>query len=109
MNQTTKGDESAAFERRRLRWLKTRQRGMLEFVLTRGVLGFGGLCFAIATVGQIAADHGTRNLSPGRLIVMVGIWCVAGIFWGVWLWRWHDQRSREVIENAGSNSIARPK
>jgi hypothetical protein len=109
MNQTTKGDESAAFERRRLRWLKTRQRGMLEFVLTRGVLGFGGLCFTIAIAAQIAADHSTRNLSPGRLVLMVVIWCVAGVFWGVWLWRWLDERSREVIDNELPTSPKRSK
>lgn len=94
MLKTTRSDESVAFEKRRLHWQETRQRGIFLFIVTRGILGFGGLCFAIAIISQILTDHGISGLSSHRIAVMTGIWRGAGIFWGVWAWRWLDDQFR---------------
>jgi hypothetical protein len=77
------------FEKQRQAWEKIRERGKLHFVLTRGSLGWGGFMFIFMTCMSFFVDHKKPDLF---LPISALFWLLAGYPFGLWLWRWCEER-----------------
>jgi hypothetical protein len=77
-------DKDARLERRRQALERIDKRGRLHYVLTTGVLGWGGFMFVIMTCIDIFVDH-YRILST--ILVGLVVWPLAGFGFGLWMWR----------------------
>jgi hypothetical protein len=86
-------------------WERIRERGKLRFVLTRGVLGWGGLMFVFMSGIGIFLHHGRFYLSLPGVAFGLLIWGTGGYLFGLWMWNWnegqfgHTKKPRSIIED----------
>lgn len=71
------------------RWDKLRERGRRDFVLRKGVLGWGGWMYVVMSACQVYWHPGHL---VGILLFGVPLWLGAGALWGVLTW-WAMERA----------------
>jgi hypothetical protein len=82
------------------KWEKTRSRGMLHFVLFRGVLAWGG-CMSIYNLVNHYLNNqiSFKKVSLSTLITLFG-----GLIWGVFVWFWIEwkyKKEHRRIQDSG--------
>ena len=88
--------KSEMTEKQRQLWEKTRTRGKAHFVLTRGVLGWGGFMFIFMTCMHIFDSQG--KIDWPFVIISLLIWPLGGYGFGLWMWRWAESRFHSADE-----------
>jgi hypothetical protein len=91
-------------ERKRLiaRWEKTRALGRTDFILRRGVLGWGLPAAILTILYKIIQEQGftapqlTASLRT-VIAVAVVVFPLAGALFGRWLWTTSEQRYRALL------------
>ena len=68
------------------KWKSTRAKGAWNFILFRGVLGWGGLMFVIMGVVFPLIEHTPRALTPRGLAISFAICLIGGLLWGALVW-----------------------
>lgn len=76
----------------RARWLKTREKGYLKFVLINGLGYWGITMFLIMTF--VVFRPFQDGFSLGMLIIHVLIWATAGIAFGIGTWTLSERKLR---------------
>ena len=78
------------------KWRATRERGMLSYLLTQGVLAWGVPMFIVMSfiVNRPFAD----GITIGKIFLHGGIWLVAGLFFGAATWTIFEKMYRRELE-----------
>jgi hypothetical protein len=91
-------------ERKRLiaRWERTRALGRTDFILRRGVLGWGLPAAILTIVYKVVQEQGftAPQLTSGLLTVIavaLVVFPLAGALFGRWLWTTSEQRYRALL------------
>lgn len=75
------------------RWARVRARGMPQFLLVTGLLGYGLPMFAIMT---FVVDRRAKSLP--EVAIAAAIWLVAGLLFGLVLWSFMERRYRRAAD-----------
>ena len=73
-------------EKRRQWWLEAIAKGETRFVLLRGVLGYGLICFGLSTLDSLLLKHDHSCLEPVNVIWNLMSWVIAGGLFGLLMW-----------------------
>jgi drug/metabolite transporter (DMT)-like permease len=84
-------NDPAKYERQRMYWVKTRERGRLRFVLTLGCV-WGGFMFIFTSSIGIFLHNDKFYLSPLGITFGLLIWGAAGYSFGFWMWNQNEGR-----------------
>ncbi|MGB7985207.1 MAG: hypothetical protein WCF54_08605 [Terracidiphilus sp.] len=93
MLQADRDEKAAKFEKRRLAWMKKRQRGKGSYIFRYGVLGFGGYMFLFFICWDALFNR--PRLQGAALPWEIGgysILFVSGFFFGLWEWQSNEKR-----------------
>ena len=74
------------------KWKETRKKGMLRFVLLRGVLSYG-LPMFIAMTFFLHRD----DLSPKNIALAAIVWGVGGAVFGIAMWYVQERQLRKAV------------
>ncbi len=80
-------------------WEKHRSRGPLRFIVVRGVLAWGGPMF----VAMYVIPTATKGVEVAitSIFINLGIWWVAGIFFGTATWWWSQENYKKLRAKSG--------
>lgn len=67
-------------------WAKVREQGAWRFVLSVGLLRYGGLMFVVTSLLSPFVRQSSEMLLPERLAMNAAVWAVAGLAWGALTW-----------------------
>jgi hypothetical protein len=78
-------------DNKRAKWERVRRKGELRFVLLRGVLGVGLICFVLLDAAYRFLSWLSKPvpISPNPLLAFLAeaaFWMALGAFWGHWMW-----------------------
>lgn len=83
------------------RWERIRARGSTSVILWRGMLGFGGLAFALSTCSAVLISH--RHLDAALVAQKALTWLLAGLFFGLCWWLIEESRYRAFGQVSSSH------
>jgi hypothetical protein len=89
------------FEAQQAKWLKARAHGKRNFVLLRGVLGWGGFMFLFMAAFSYIFNRAFFDLRL-LLIVEAVVWPIGGYFYGLWLWNLMESKYGPKARNPHS-------
>jgi len=75
------------------KWEKTKEKGMLRFVLLRGVLGWGVPVFIIMAFIVNKVSFGDERFIKGSLVFLV-----FGVLLGMYLWGDSERKYKKAME-----------
>ena len=76
------------------RWEKTRAKGMLNYILVRGILSYGLAMFVAMT---FVVHH--EDLSPKFIGISAIAWTIGGALFGISTWYVLERQFRKATEN----------
>lgn len=81
-------------EMRREAWKRIVAGGKPKFVVTRGMLGCGGLLLFFYILWDGIRNRSSFGIQAFVLDLIIGvpIYLVAGYIWGIWMWRTMNRR-----------------
>ena len=80
------------------KWETTREKGIIRFVIFRGVLAWGLPMFLIMT---FFVNRGSME-SVTRLSFSALIYGIGGIFFGLWMWKASEKAFQSAMNRNGS-------
>ena len=84
------------------RWPDIRAKGRLNFVLTRGLLLWGGL-MTLAVYAMLVVSARRQGLHLDMVWPLVPVFCLpAGAFWGLLSWHWNEYLFRKFGFDKGN-------
>lgn len=96
-------NNSRKFQRRSEAWLKTRRRGKLYFIITRGVLGIGLSLTAFGCLVTLVSHPELRWQQLRAEVVLMALFCsIIGGGWGYSIWKNCEERCCSVLREQGS-------
>jgi hypothetical protein len=83
------------------RWSRRRARGRTHFVLTWGLLFWGGLMFVLMGLVYPIATRGSDALTAQWLMLNAGLWALGGLVFGFATWHFSERAYRQSIRSTG--------
>jgi len=77
------------------KWELTRIKGKSNFILMRGVLGWGLPMFVVMTF--IVNRHQGMPLTPSRILVSIVIWSLGGALFGWLAWKLSEAKYSKFV------------
>ena len=87
------------------RWERFRAKGKAHFVLLWGVLGWGGTTGLLMYFGPLLWNSTFEWRLFGQaafyvdFLPQLGLWLLAGIVWGSWMWVWAERQYAEATQS----------
>ena len=73
------------------KWASMREAGRTHHVLIRGLLGWGGLMFAVFSMWSFVRG----DMTPSLLAINAVIWALAGLGFGLATWHLNERALRD--------------
>ncbi len=79
-------------EKQHKRWAAIRAKGRWQFIVYRGIIGWGCTMFLVLSVGPVVFGFPHRAVgTPFYWAWNAALWLVAGIVWAVATWAWSEK------------------
>ena len=79
-------------------WSARREDGRTRWVLSRGVLGWGGTMFVFMTFWKLFTD-GAEAITASRIIINLIVWPISGAGFGLCTWNGAEKAYREYLSS----------
>lgn len=92
-------ERGSELEKRLMKWEKTREMGKKNFMIYRGVLGWGIITGILFFIFQRFFVSGHTANFVLELIITLCIFMIAGILFGFLVWRINESQYQEYMSN----------
>lgn len=79
------------------KWIATRNKGTIRYILQTGVLYYGMFMFFMMTF--VAGKDKLNQLTVADVLLQIVIWAFSGAFFGTIMWLFQEWRYKRTIDS----------